>query len=496
MKKYTIWKCLSIVTVLCLSIPLVLQSSQQKLNILVYPLHYQGPPQLAWMSSGFTDSVITDLMKIRSLNVFSENDRLQAIREIEKSMAGLSTDEKAKKLGSLVGANLILTGSIQVADGNLRIVTRLMDVQTAQVYRSKKLDGSPGEMTDLLHKIVVDLMDEKAGVDGAVLPLPLVVTGDEKRKIMNVPRRKYTAYRWYAMGLENSITDPEKALEYFQNAIKIESAYFEAFLEAALVAGRLAERETIDRMSSLEDSYLRRAGEIVRKEKRCEYKYAYVLMITGMSLGQQHRLERARKYLLEAMPVLKCLGQERSSNYASLVISLGNISFMEKKYDKSLAFYHDAQSIYSSLGLKTSIGYANVQNNIANVYSDNEQYQKAIQIYRETHFIVKKLRENNPGLYDSTLVNAGTVYRLNGDYNRAKKFYTTAMDMIIALDMEYTYKHATLLINYAAWHEEQKNYAEAARMYRQAYSIYTELGYEGPLKKLAGEHARKNMRRQ
>ena len=483
-------------TVLILFIPLVLLSSQQKLNILVYPLHYQGPPQLAWISSGFTDSVITDLMKIRSLNVFSENDRLQAIREIEKSMAGLSTDEKAKKVGSLVGANLIFTGSIQVSGGNLRVVTRLMDVQTAQVYRSKKVDGTPEKMTDLLHKIVVDMMDEEAQHDGSAPPLPLVVTADERKKIMDVPRREYTAYRWYAMGLENSITDPEKALEYFQNAIKIEPAYFEAFLEAALVAGRLAERETPVKMSSLEDRYLERAGEIVRKEKRCEYKYAYVLIITGMSLGQQHRLERARKYLLEAMPVLKCLGQERSSNYAALLMALGNTYFMEKKHGTSLSYYKDARSIYNANGLMNSFAYTNVLNNIANVYADREEYQEALNIYRDTHFIIKKLRENNPGLYDSTLVNAGTIYRMNDDYPRAKRFYQTAMEMIMALDMEYTYKHATLLINYAAWHEEQKNYAEAARMYRQAYSIYTELGYEGPLKKLAGEHARMNMRRQ
>lgn len=495
MKKRAGWKFVFMLIVLCMCIPLVLHTRVQKMNILVYPLQYQGPPQLAWIRSGLTDSVMNDFMKIKSVNVFSQNDRLQAIRELEKSMAGLSPNEKAKRVGSLVGANLIFTGRIQASNGSIRVVTRLMDVQTARVYRSKKLDTSPGKMTDLVHSIVVDLMDEKTQEPGDAVPVPLVLTADEKKDILNVPRRKYTAYRWYAMGLENSITDQEKALQYFKNAIKIEPAYFEAFLEAALVAGRLAERETSDRMSSLEDRYLRRAGEIVRKVKRCEYKYAYVLIITGMSLGQQHHLERARKYLLEAMPVLKCLGQERSSNYASLLISLGNISFMEKNYDKSLASYRDAQSIYSSLGLKTSMGYANVQNNIANVYSDNEEYQKAIEIYRETHFILKKLRKTNPGLYDSTLVNAGTVYRLKGDYPRAKRFYTTAMEMIMALDMEYTYKHATLLINYAAWHEDQQNYREAARMYRQAYSIYTELGYEGPLKKLAGEHARKNMRR-
>ena len=496
MKKHAGWEVVAMVITIYLCVPLVLHSSKQKLNILVYPLQYQGPPQMSWISSGLTDSVMNDFMKIKSINVFSESDRLQAIRELEKSMAGLTPDEKSRKVASLVGANLIFTGSIQVSDGRLRLVTRLMDVHTAQVYRSKRLDGSSGEVTDLVHRIVVDIMDEKKQESKKAVPVPLFLTSDEKSNILNVPTRKITAYRWYAMGLETSITDPEKALEYFKKAIKIEPTYFEAFLEAALVAGKLAERDTTDRMSSLEDRCLRRAGEIVRKEKRCEYKYAYVLIITGMSLGKQHRLERARKYFHEAMPVLKCLEQERSSNYASLLISLGNISFMEKKHDKSLAFYRDAQSIYTSLGLKNSIGYANVRNNIANVYSENEQYQKAIEIYRGTHFIVKKLRENNPGLYDSTLVNAGTVYRLQGDYNRAKRFYTTAMEMIRALDMEDTYKHATLLINYAAWHEEQKNYSEAARMYRQAYSIYTELGYEGPLKKLAGEHARKNMRRQ
>jgi TolB-like protein len=471
-------------------------TAAKKVNLLVHPFHYRGPENYNWLTRGLTETVLSDLMKIGSFNVFSEADRKNAVRELELGMAGAIDDKDIAKVGSLIGADIIFTGRMQVSGERVRISARLLDVKSAGLFKSLKLDGEVKNILDLQNRIVLELLREKKKINIADLP-PFIITEKEQKKILDKPRRNFTAYQYYALGLENQITDRMKALDYFKKAFGLDPRYFEAYLEASQTAGRLSEkdRKMKKKYQRLEEGYLEKAADIIKKEKRCEYKYAYVIMMKGIALGKQHRIERARKLLFKAEEILKCLGQERSRNYAALLLSLGNTYFVKKKHKKSLNFYNRTKSLYADLGLEESIGYVNTLVNIGNVYSDREQYKKGLAIYKESHTIMQRLRKKNPELYDSSYVNIGTIYRMMNNYPEALKNYEKALEMIEELDREDTYKHATLLINFAAYHEEKRNRKKAARMYRKAYAIYTELGYRGPLKRLAKERARMNERR-
>ncbi len=471
-------------------------SAAKKVNLLVYPFEYKGPKNYNWLTRGFTETVLSDLMKIKSFNVFSEADRKNAVRELELSMAGALEEKDIAKVGSLVGADIIFTGSLQVSGKRVRISARLVDVKSAQLVKSLKLDGAVKNILDLQNRIIIELLRGKKKIDIADLP-PLVISEKEERSLRNKPARKFTAYQYYSLGLENRITDRVKALENFKKAFGLDPHYFEAYLEASQTAGRLSEeyKKKKKEYTKLEENYLEEAGEILKKIKKCEYKYAYIIMMKGIALGKQHRIERARKLLFKAGEILKCLGQERTTNYAALMLNLGNTYFMKNNYKKSLTFYNRSKAIYNELGLEESIGYTDTMVNIGNVYSDRKQYRKGLEFYREAHRIIRMLRKRNPELYDSSYVNIGTIYRMMDNYPEALKNYRKAEEMIRELDREDTYKHATLLINFAAYHEETGNRKKAARMYRKAYAIYTELGYRGPLKKLARERARMNERR-
>ncbi len=486
---------ISILTMILMAIPGSL-SAGKTVNLLIHPFEYRGPQNYTWLTRGLTETVLSDLMKIKIFNVFSQAERKDAIRELELDMAGTMNDREMAKVGSLVGANLIFTGRIQVSGDKVRISARLLEVKSVQLIRSLKLDGVIGNILKLQNRIVIELLRKKEKTDIANLP-PLIITESERRDIADKPERNFTAYEYYSLGLENRITDTKKALEYFEKAFRIQPDYFEAYLEASQTAGKLSEKDRKRRKeyTRREEKYLERAADILKKIKKCEYKYAYIIMMKGITLGKQHRVKRARKLLFKAEEILKCLRQERTTNYAALMLNLGNTYFFRKDYSKSMSYYNRSKSIYSDLDLEISFGHANTIINIGNVYSDREQYGKGLKVYQEAHGIIEKLRKKNPELYDSSYVNIGTIYRMMNNYPKAYEYYSKALKMIRDLDIEDSYKHATLMINFAAYYEEKRERKKAAKMYRKAYAIYTELGYRGPLKKLAGERARKNERR-
>jgi tetratricopeptide (TPR) repeat protein len=492
MKKTLLYS--SLFTIAIMVIPPDL-SAARNINLLVHPFQYKGPASYTWLTRGLTETVLSDFMKIKSFNVFSETDRKNAIRELELSMGGALEDKDIAKVGSLVGADIIFTGRVQVAGKRVRISARLVDVKSAQLFKSLKLDGAVKDILKLQNRIIIELLREKKKRDIADLP-PLVISDRERKKILERPGRNFNAYEYYSLGLENQISDTKKALNYFEKAFHIDPDYFEAYLEASQTAGKLSHKEKKRKKDyiRLEEKYLERAADILKRIKKCDYKYAYIIMMKGIKLGKQHRIRRARNLLYKAEEMLKCLGQERSTNFAALALNLGNTYFMMKDYKKSMDYYEKSKSIYSDLDLEFSFGYANTMINIGNVYSDRGEYKKGLNIYRETHRIIKRLRERNPELYDSSYVNIGTLYRMMNNYPKALENYRKAREMIEELDREDTYKHATLLINFAAYYEEKRNRKKAARMYRKAYAIYIELGYEGPLKKLARDRARLNER--
>ena len=76
---------------------------ERKLNFLVQPFTGAGEKSSVWISKGITDTVVSDLSRIQSINVVTEEDRRRALREMELAMTGLTGDEGTKKIVELSG---------------------------------------------------------------------------------------------------------------------------------------------------------------------------------------------------------------------------------------------------------------------------------------------------------------------------------------------------------------------------------------------------------
>jgi len=113
--------------------------------------------ELSRLRKGLTDMLISDLTKIKMLNVV-ERARLEEILKEQKLNNSKEFDAStATKVGKLLGVEYILTGSFFELMGSLRIDARIIDVETGKIIKSDGVDGATPTFFDLEKKLVVKI---------------------------------------------------------------------------------------------------------------------------------------------------------------------------------------------------------------------------------------------------------------------------------------------------------------------------------------------------
>ena len=208
------------------------------MNILVHPFDNTGDKEYSWISAGMTDTVITDLTRIQNISVVSNTDRKKILEEMKFIFSGLAEEDKMIKLGKLTGANVIFTGSYLVSGYRIRIHARLVNVETGKVESSTKIDGTLNGIFDLQDKVVFTLMGETEKITIADIK-PVEITEKDRKEIEEKPKPNVTAYEWYAKGLEVQDTNPKEALTNFKKALDIDPNYTDALMHAGWTAGNI-----------------------------------------------------------------------------------------------------------------------------------------------------------------------------------------------------------------------------------------------------------------
>lgn len=113
--------------------------------------------EIARLRKGLADMLISDLTKVKMLNVI-ERARLEEILNEQKLNNSKAFDAAtASKVGKLLGVEYILTGAFFDLMGNLRIDARIIDVETGKIIKSEGVDGATATFFDLEKKLVVKI---------------------------------------------------------------------------------------------------------------------------------------------------------------------------------------------------------------------------------------------------------------------------------------------------------------------------------------------------
>lgn len=167
-----------------------------------------GSADVAWLSAGIAETVANDLAALGSLRVI---DRWTVVQTSHRE--GRTPGE----LASVLGADLVVTGSFQRSDTALRITARVVDRETGASVAEAKVDGPLSEVFALQDGIAAAFARELGGEAGD----SSVKTGRDTTSL--------EAYRAYTEGwlkIESLDTDLVAAsIRDFERAVAADSSY-------------------------------------------------------------------------------------------------------------------------------------------------------------------------------------------------------------------------------------------------------------------------------
>lgn len=411
------------------------REAAKKVNILVHPFTNTGTAQYSWISAGMTQSVISDLSKISSISVFSEEDRKKAIREIELGMTGLIKESDVAKVGQIMGAELLCSGNYTVSGGRIRINARIVSVEKAIVHKAVTLDGSIDQIFELQDRIVTDLMataNESSPPD-ARRP---VFTDQDRANIKKLPRPGLRAFELYAKGLELYDTDPAGALRFFTQALSVEREYYHALIASGGACSILGNPDEAERYYRLASGVLDKAG-LGRSAEAASLNYHI-----GINFWSRGDSRRAVRYSVEAYKILESLGEQRSRLAAAvLMLCGGGYRYMDRLAD-ALQCTERSIALYENLGLQGTSDYAWGLNNLAVVYSMMGDRSRPIALYKRCLKIWSSLGLSVSMGTAYTYCQTGYEYYAAKDYEKAYDNLLKGRDLCIQLKLNNSFNFA------------------------------------------------------
>jgi non-specific serine/threonine protein kinase len=176
--------------------------AQQSIAVLYFE-NLSGVKEDEYFRDGITEDIITELAKIKGLNIFS---RPTVLAYRDKSVT-------PAQIGQQLQATHVLAGSLRRAGNRVRITTQLVDTQTDFPLWSERYDR---EMEDIF-----ELQDEIARKIAEALRITL--SPQEQEEIASKPTDNLQAYDLYLRGRSYArrLTrqDLEFALQMYENAV-------------------------------------------------------------------------------------------------------------------------------------------------------------------------------------------------------------------------------------------------------------------------------------
>ena len=211
---------------------------QRKSVAVLYFENLSGSKEDEYLRDGITEDVITELSKIRGLNVFSRPTVL-AFRDQAVT---------PQQVGQKLGAACVLTGTLRRSGARLRISAQLVDAQTDFPLWSERFDR---EMKD-----VFEVQDEMARKIAEALRVTL--SPEELEAMAVKPTENLQAYDLYLRGKSyarrQTRQDLEFALQMFDNGVATDPSFALAYAASANACAMLY-------YYSREDRWLERARE-------------------------------------------------------------------------------------------------------------------------------------------------------------------------------------------------------------------------------------------
>jgi len=142
-KKVIIVSCLYIFFLLCTTA--LFSQNNPVVAVLDFEVHGMSQKD----SSALIDSLTAELYKTNKFIVIARADSDKVLQEQEKSLQDIFNQEQQVKMGKLLSAHQVVTGSIRKVGKNIVVNIRLIDVETSKVLQTA--NGTYNGLADIIN---------------------------------------------------------------------------------------------------------------------------------------------------------------------------------------------------------------------------------------------------------------------------------------------------------------------------------------------------------
>ena len=240
------------------------KKSVDKKSIAVLPFdNYSTAPEDQYFSDGITEVIIANLAKVKDLKVISRT----SVMEYK------NTTKKLKDIAEELGVAHILEGSIQRANGRVRVIGQLIDAYTDKHIWAETYDRQETDIFDLQSDVAIEIAEA----------LKSELTTDEKARINEKLTENTIAYEYYLKGnmFDNEGHSPENlraAIAEYERAVTIDPEFAEAYAQLGKMHAHMNwYRVDLD----LSDSRMNMSKNAIDKAMKLKPNNAIVRMAQG-----------------------------------------------------------------------------------------------------------------------------------------------------------------------------------------------------------------------
>ena len=356
------------------------KTKQPNNRLAVLPfVNMSADPENEYFSDGITEELLNALTKVNGLQVTSRTS----------AFAFKGKHDDVREIGIKLNVDKILEGSVRKAGNRVRITTQLINAADGYHIWSENYDRN---LTDIF-----EVQDEISSIIANKLRENLLP--EEKEQKVKISTRNIEAYTLFlkALHFRSKITpaDMRRAIELFEQAIKIEPNYAEAYAYMAGTYGYLGATGQIkpDKAFSLVNEYSEKALQLDDK------------------IAESH-LAKANAHLFYKW--------NPKAAYESLQIAMQLNPAQSEAYDLMGLFYiltsqkEEAIKILEKGAVVDPLS-PTLNHLLAEAYIMNKQYDEAMAVS-------EKLLDIDPNMRAAIEIK-GWAYGLKEDWLTAKKYF-------------------------------------------------------------------------
>ena len=186
-------------------------------SIAVLPFKDLSPKDNQWFSDGISDNILHALAQIKDLSVTS----------FTSSSTYRDTDKKIPQIANELGVFYILEGSVTLVDGEIKIITQLIDSNDKHIW-SKEYNDNFDNVISIQNNVALEVTKQ----------LKNTLNQKDQDILTTFPTENMEAYHLYLEGKRLNASfrfdDLQKNIKNNMQAIALDSNFIEAYEEVAM----------------------------------------------------------------------------------------------------------------------------------------------------------------------------------------------------------------------------------------------------------------------